>query len=101
MAWLEEHSNYVKWPLYSPDLNPIENLWFKLKEMIYEIDPAILNSLRGGDIVKGCTSVSLLAAWEAIPQKYFNDVIGLIKSQIEAVTEVKGWHMGFIFEFCA
>jgi len=31
----------MAWPPYSPDLNPIENLWALLKAKIYEIHPEI------------------------------------------------------------
>jgi transposase len=31
----------LEWPPYSPDLNPIEHAWSRLKETIYQIDPDI------------------------------------------------------------
>ena len=31
----------VGWPLFSPDLNPIEHLWPRLKELIYKLDPEL------------------------------------------------------------
>lgn len=35
--WLaEQNFSIMRWPPYSPDLNPIENLWALLKAKIYE-----------------------------------------------------------------
>ncbi len=36
----------MEWPPYSPDLNPIENLWALLKKEAYKVYPD-LNSLHG------------------------------------------------------
>ncbi len=33
----------MDWPAYSPDLIPIENLWFLLKEAIYKKHPELLD----------------------------------------------------------
>ena len=38
----------MKWPLYSPDLNLIENLWALLKKEAYKMYPD-LNSLKDKD----------------------------------------------------
>ena len=38
--WMEDHGvNTLCWPTQSPDLNPIENLWFKIGQLIAKDKP--------------------------------------------------------------
>ncbi|EYE92581.1 uncharacterized protein EURHEDRAFT_186358 [Aspergillus ruber CBS 135680] len=40
LSWFDEHGiPLIDWPPYSPDLNPIEHAWAKLKERIYMLYP--------------------------------------------------------------
>jgi transposase len=41
-TWFEEHGIWVMdWPPHSPDLNPIENLWHRLKLKIFKLYPEL------------------------------------------------------------
>jgi hypothetical protein len=82
--WLEENGiNVLDWPSYSPDMNPIENLWFYLKCQLaaYETAPTSIHQL-----------------WERVSEVWYNKVtkeacIKLINSmpkRIEAVIKAKG-----------
>ena len=35
----ERHIRSMSWPANSPDVNPIENLWWKLKKMVHDKAP--------------------------------------------------------------
>ena len=38
-----KHLNVLEWPSQSPDLNPIENLWYDLKIAVHQRNPFNLN----------------------------------------------------------
>ena len=41
--WLENYRiPTLEWPPYSPDLNPIEHAWARLKDLIVKLDPTIV-----------------------------------------------------------
>ena len=58
--WLEEMGvEVLPWPPYSPDLNPIEHLWFRLKNLVYQVNPDIKK-------VPGSAETVRNAMWEAL-----------------------------------
>jgi transposase len=76
----------VKWPPYSPDLNPIENCWNWLKAYLED---------KYGDEPK--PSYALLRqwvqeAWEALPKSYWRAQLLSMPERMAAVIEANGLH---------
>ena len=51
--WFEIYGvEVMEWPPYSPDFNPIEYLWYRLKEIVYTRHPELLGIGRSLDKVR-------------------------------------------------
>jgi transposase len=91
--FFEENSiSTIDWPPYSPDLNPIEHAWAKLKEMIYRLDPDIENYQGSIGDLKDRFNELIEHAWEALGQEYFDKLIKSTPRRIQAVIKAKGWY---------
>ena len=54
MAWFEEHNIQVMtWPANSPDMNPIEHMWKRLKETVHKRFPESQDTQQSGQSEKG------------------------------------------------
>jgi transposase len=91
--WVEEIGlGLCKWPPYSPDLNPIENLWTKLKEQLYKLDPDLEDLMRSQEEKEDRFFKALEAAWESLPESYIHSLIYSMKQRVRAVIEADGWY---------
>jgi transposase len=79
------------WPPYPPDLNPIEHVWKKLKEMVFEMHPE-LSEDTGEENIRDALGKALQEAWDAIPESFSNSLIESMESWVKAVIKAKGWH---------
>jgi len=81
----------ANWPPYSPDLNPIEHLWPRLKEAIYDLRPN-LDSITNKDEQQVVLNGVLPRAWLQIPVDVINKVLDSMPKRLQAVIDAQGWH---------
>jgi transposase len=82
--WLEGHfPNYCKdWPSYSPDLNPIENVWNIVKEQVTLRDPQNLEQL----------TTAITDIIEHIPQTTISTLIHSMDRRLKSCIDHAGAH---------
>jgi len=92
LKWFEDQGiPVVEWPPYSPDLNPIEQIWFQLKKLVYEVNPEMDNLSGGEEKVREELAKALKEAWERIDQKYFDALWQSMERRCQAVLRADGW----------
>ena len=91
-AWLEEHLvNTMNWPPYSPDLNPIENLWAILKREIYKYYPELLvapdTEQTKRDLITAAQYI-----WEHLGDQILGNLADSMPYRVEAIIRADGWY---------
>ena len=94
--WFETHRvEVMEWPPYSPDLNPIEHLWYRLKELVYTRHPELLGIGRSLDKVREAMIKAMLEVWEEVGEKLRYDLIDSMTTRVNAVLAAEGWYTRF------
>ena len=78
---VEENINVMQWPAQSPDLNPIENLWF------------ILNQKLKHRRVSSCEALfnALNEEWKRLPIALLENLVASMPRRCQAAIDSKGW----------
>jgi transposase len=82
----ERRIRFIRWPAFSPDLNPIETVWNWMKDWIdtnYEEEDLISN-----DAIRR----AILEAWDAVPEQVLKDLIKEMPARCQAVIDADGMH---------
>lgn len=89
--WLQNHWINIlqNWPPYSPDLNPIEHLWPRLKEALYELEDFDQNLEPKKQLQK--MEELLPVAWSRIPSRVFRACLESMPDRLQAVIDAEGW----------
>jgi transposase len=75
----------IFWPSNSPDLNPIEALWDRLKDIIEQRDPEIHRSYPK-------LRAAIIEAWGLITDEEVKELIATMHDRCQAVIDADGWH---------
>jgi len=76
----------INWPPYSPDLNPIEQLWDYMKDWIGDRYLAAYDRKLSYDQLRE----AVRAAWDAIPPSFLDKQIDLMQARCQAVIDANG-----------
>lgn len=81
--WLEEQRlEVMDWPARSPDLNPIENLWAILSQLVYAGNRQYRT--------KSALKVAIEKAWDEIDQATLNKLIDSMHNRFDMCISLKG-----------
>jgi hypothetical protein len=81
----------MEWPAYSPDLNPIEHLWYHLKKKAIKMHPELSEMGHSSDDLEALIAASK-EAWLALPQELLDTLVMSVEKRLKAVRKAKGWY---------
>jgi transposase len=93
MIWLTANDIKLEdWPPYSPDMNPIEHVWKRLKDKLHTSYPNLANTRGGPEAVRARLAEVLPRVWEGIEQDFLENLTKSMVDRVEALIEAEGWY---------
>ena len=80
----------TNWPVYSPDLNPIEHIWWYLKVRVYEMFPEIAADKSESEYARQSLESCIQAAWDTVDKGIFDNLYISIPLRIKAYITASG-----------
>ena len=81
----------MSWPPYSPDLNPIENLWALMKAELYRLHPELEHAPDTDEtldaLIRGAQE-----AWHAIDNGILYRLAIIMEDRVNAIKDAEGWY---------
>ncbi|KAJ5117887.1 hypothetical protein N7526_010910 [Penicillium atrosanguineum] len=91
--WLaEQEFEIMNWPPYSPDLNPIENLWALLKAKIYDLHPEIKDM---DDNEETYLTIVAQEAWSEMDTAMIENLAVTMPHRVQQVLDNQGWYTSY------
>lgn len=93
--WLaDQEFQVMNWPPYSPDLNPIENLWALLKAKIYELHPEIRGMPDNEETLQFLIDIAQ-QAWSMIDTSILESLAITMPHRVQQVIDNDGWYTSY------
>ena len=63
---------FMNWPAYSPNLNPIEHIWYYLKVRLYEMFPEVAVDKSESEHARQRLESCIQVAWDTLDDTLFD-----------------------------
>ena len=77
---------------YSPDLNPIENVWSLVKDKLYKNYPELYLMRGDVSVVKKPIEEASTNCWELLDPMVFDNLAGSMVDRIDAIIKADRWY---------